>query len=109
MEGGPTMNRNLYSLVLLTFLTVSCSPPGQDLQSAKPAPTATTETINKSADVAAAPAAESRPLEDVKPAEDVKPKRVEPAKPASTPRPAPAPLPAPPAPPAAATPPAPAP
>ena len=96
-----------YSLaVLLTFVTVSCSPPGQDLESQKPAQTATTETISKS-DVDAAPVRESRPLEDVKPPEDVKPKRVEPAKAAAAPRPAP--LPAPPPAPAVEAPPAPAP
>jgi hypothetical protein len=108
MEGVPTMNRYRWSLfyslaVFLAFVTVSCSRPGEDLQSAKSAQTATTETINKSV---AAPAHESRPLEDVKPAEDVKPNRVEPAKAAPPPRPAP--LPAPPAPASVGAPPAPA-
>jgi hypothetical protein len=93
------MNRYRWSLfyslvVLLTFVAVSCSPPGQDLQSAKPSQTATSETINKS-DVDAAPVHESRPLEDVKPPEVVKPKRVEPAKTAAAPRPAPLPAPSP--------------
>jgi hypothetical protein len=96
-----------YSLgFLLTFLAVSCSPPGEDLRSPKPSQTATTETINKS-DGEAAPVHESRRLEDVKPAEDVKPKRVESTKAAAAPRPAP--LPAAPVAPSVAAPPAPAP
>jgi outer membrane lipoprotein SlyB len=105
------MSRYRWSLfysfaVLITFASVSCSPPGQDLQSAKTAQTATTETINKG-NVDAAPAEPPRPVVDAKPVEDVKPKRVESVKPAvTTPR---APLPVPSAPPAPAASPAPAP
>src|SRR5438874_2684857 len=107
MEGGPIMSHHrwslLYSLaVLITLFTVSCSQPGQDLQSAKPAPTATAETVNKPG-TEAAPAEQTEPQRAPRPLEEVK-KPAAPVRAAAEPRPArPAPLSA-----AAAPPPAPA-
>src|SRR5438874_8735704 len=103
------MSRYRWSLfytlaVLITLITVSCSQPGQDLQSAKDSQTATAETILKS-DAEAAP--RERPKRPVA-ADEVKKKAAEPLRAAASPRPAPASLPAPPAAAAPAAPPAPA-
>src|SRR6266849_3660986 len=88
MEGGPPMSRHRWGLfysfvVLTTLVTVSCSQPGRDLQSAKPAQTATAETVNKS-DVEAAPVSQPKPPRAATP------------KPSKSPAPAAAPAPAPP-------------
>ena len=72
-----------YGLVIvLTFVTVSCSRPGQDLQGTNPSKVSAAETPSKS-DVVPAPP------EQPKPTEDVKKKPAEPARRAETPRPSP--------------------
>jgi hypothetical protein len=99
----------LYSLaVLITLFTVSCSQPGQDLQSAKASSTATAETANK-ADTEAIPEPAKpvrtvnearKPTAPPRPAAESQPVRQaqapKPAEPAAAPLPpAPAPTPAP--------------
>lgn len=101
----------LYSLVILTALfTVSCSQPGQDLQSAKASSTTAAEPANKT-ETEAPPAEQPKPVDEVKkPAEPVR-SAAEPrsARPASQPKPEPQAAPPVAPPPAAAPVPAPAP
>jgi hypothetical protein len=83
-----------YSLaVLITLVTVSCSQPGQDLQSAKPSQTATAETVNK-ADSPSKSDVEAVPAEQPRPVEEVKKKQAEPVRAAAIPKPSKSPAPA---------------
>jgi hypothetical protein len=105
MEGEPIMSHyrwKLYSLaILITLFTVSCSPPGQDLQTAKASSTAAAENANKP-DADAAPAVQPEPPRPARIVDEVK-KPVEPPRPVRQ-----APAPKPPEPAAAPLPPAPA-